>query len=250
MNITEFLDTLKPADATIKNCVYCAYNKLTSKVYVGYTKTSLYRRKVSHYYNAKHKPDNNYFHNSLHLSNKNDIDWYILYQDSNLKNLTDKEVYFIKLFQSNDKNFGYNLTTGGDSPTFSRETRDKISKKAKARNLNGKNNPFYGKTHSKETREHLSRVRTGICNNRGYKHSLEMRKKISDRRHELCKNPKHIEIMQNAQKSKPIHCITNNAVYKSIAEAARQLNILKGGIKDQLHGRRKTYKGLQFEFIS
>ena len=48
--------------------------------------------------------------------------------------------------------------------------------------------------------------------------------------------------------SKPIYCITNDTVYKSACEAARQLNLNKGNIDSCCKGKQKSTKGYQFKY--
>lgn len=70
----------------------------------------------------------------------------------------------------------------------------KISKNAKSKcpkcNTTGENNPFYGKTHSQETKDHLSEIRKGkdLGNWRGRKHKDETKAKISRCRKEEWEN--------------------------------------------------------------
>lgn len=248
MDINKLIKTLKIAERTEKDVVYCAVNKKNLKVYVGYTKSTLYRRIISHNYCARNSIDNNFFHNALLKYGLENFDWYVIFASSKLKELKLRERKFIELLKSNQRQFGYNLSNGGESPTFSQETRNKISRKAKSRELFGTKNPFYGKTHSLATRKHWSKIRKGKCNNLGYKHSKKIKEKLSQIRKRLCKNPDHILTMRLAQKSKPIICLSNSVIYCSINEAARQLNIKRSGIKAQLHGRTKTYMGMTFKF--
>ena len=46
----------------------------------------------------------------------------------------------------------------------------------------------------------------------------------------------------------PVYCITNNTVYKSSREAARQLNLNNSSITKCLKGKRKSTKGYQFKY--
>ena len=65
------------------------------------------------------------------------------------KEAEDLEVELIAKYQSNNPDFGYNLTTGGGSGVFrhSEESKHLMSEHTK-----GELNPMYGKHHSQETR--------------------------------------------------------------------------------------------------
>ena len=52
------------------------------------------------------------------------------------------------------------------------------------------------------------------------------------------------------KKSIPVYCITNNTVYKSSAEAARQLNLDQGTINRCCRGTRKTVHGYRFKYFN
>lgn len=245
---------MKPKSITVdkkeKGLVYYCYNRLTRKIYVGYTLTTLGRRIISHYHASRHNKSNNYFKNCLAKYPKDVFEWGVLYCSHSLEELKEREQYFIYLFKSNNREKGYNLTSGGEQCYFNEEVKLKISKKAKERNLNGENNPFYNKKHTNETKKYLSNVRKGKCNNIGYKHSKETKEYLSKNKLEYYKNKDNVEKNRKAQKSKPIRCLNNGVIYYSTGEAASLLNINKSGIKSQLKKKLKKYKGYEFEYIS
>lgn len=72
----------------------------------------------------------------------------------------EKEIEFIKLYNSTDKKYGYNTTLGGDGCAgriSSEESRRKMSENHS--DVRGENNPMYGKKHSLETRKKISETR-------------------------------------------------------------------------------------------
>ncbi len=243
--ITSLIDT----DLNKKSVVYCALNQTNNKVYIGLTSQTLKRRISMHIWKAK-SPKNNYFHNALNTHGKDSFKWFVLYQSNDINKLKEKETFYINEFKSNDREKGYNLSTGGERPVFNQESCEKISKKAKERNLTGENNPFYGKKHSEETKKHLSKVRKGIRYSPFTKHSEETKKRLSEIRKELCKDPKHILNMALAQKRKPLLCVTNGVEYISMKSAAKELNLSLGGLKFHLNKKiHLPYHGYLFQFI-
>ena len=109
-----------------------------------------------------------------------------------------KEKFYIKAYKSNDKRYGYNLTSGGDGTCniqiteerrikiiesnknriITAETREKIrqfnlgrhasveTKLKMSEQRKGSNNSFYGKHHSNETKRKISTANGGFNNKR------------------------------------------------------------------------------------
>lgn len=243
---------LKQDSNDAKNVVYCAYNRMADKAYIGCTVMSLPRRRSTHVCAAKNprKGEKSHFHKALQLYGAAAFDWFVIWVGQTKKEILVKETEFIKRFGTNDREKGYNLTIGGESPIFTEETKRKISDSIKKRNLIGERNPFYGRTHTLEQKRQWSEMRLGIPNGRkGCRHSRESIENMKKVAKERCKDPKVIENMRKVQKSKRIMCLTNSTVYPSIAEAARSLGVKKGGVKGQLKGRLKTFKGMTFKYM-
>jgi group I intron endonuclease len=221
-------------------------NIINNKIYVGYTQTSLYRRIISHYALSKKNTSSNYFKSALSKYKKSDFIWFILFRSISLNDLKDKEQFFIELFKSNNRLFGYNLSSGGEQCYFNEEVKNKISEKAKNRGLKGEQNPFYGKHHTLEQRNKWSENRKGVVHNPEYKHTEETKKKLSKIKKEICKKQEVINNMSLAQKSKHITCINTGISFRSIGEASRNLKINKSTIQAHLKGKLKSAKGYFF----
>jgi group I intron endonuclease len=235
-----------------KGFVYCAHNILNEKVYIGYTTTTLKNRIKAHYYCSRSQnKSNNYFKNALSKYKKEDFKWYVLYESKELAKLIEQEKYFVQLLESNNRKYGYNLTTGGEIPNFNEEVCKKISNKAKQRNLNGKNNPFFGKHHSEEQRTLWSETRKGKVNNPDFKnHSQETKNILSQKAIDKWKalNDEEKQLFRDKH-SKSIICLNNGMKFKSLIEASITLNINKASISHQLTNRAKTAGGFQFKYL-
>lgn len=102
-------------------------------------------------------------------------------------NIKEKE-YIIKYDSQNPKK-GYNIKDGGSNGRLSEETKQKISQKMKGR-FEKEKNPFWGKTHSEETKKIIGEKNKNRShnisgeNNPMYnkKHTEEARKKIGEKR--------------------------------------------------------------------
>ena len=137
------------ASSGIIGYIYVFNNKVNGKIYVGKT-TELYSlRWNEHKYNAFTAVKKNYFYNALRKYSWNGFDRFVIFQTEELESkedvdriLLEKEKEFIKIFNSNDAQFGYNLTLGGDGIsgyTFSEESKRKMSE-----NRRGENHWNYG----------------------------------------------------------------------------------------------------------
>ena len=131
---------------------------------------------------------------------------------TNEKELDEKEIFYIKLFNSTNRNFGYNICEGGRSfrimigennsnfgKKMSEETKEKLRQKRKLQKMSdnekeklrqrftGANNPNYGKKLSQEQKDKMQegRKRKGIYEGvnhpyYGKKHSTETKAKWSE----------------------------------------------------------------------
>lgn len=72
---------------TVKGIIYCAYNKINNKRYIGQTIQRLSERKSAHY-NKNGCP---YFHHALLKYAVTDWDWFILDECNSLEELNEKK---------------------------------------------------------------------------------------------------------------------------------------------------------------
>lgn len=125
--------------------IYQIKNKANGKVYIGSSK-NLKRRFSQH----KRQLNNNY-HDNRHLQysfnkyGQNNFEFHII-EITNLEEMLEREEFWINHLKSYDSNYGYNRSRTAVSPSLSDEGKKKLSEERK-----GKNNPFYGKTHSEES---------------------------------------------------------------------------------------------------
>lgn len=204
----------------------------------------------------------------------------ILFENLSKKEAGQKEIELITKYKSNNFNFGYNVSTGGEfgfeGVLITEETRKKMSESAKNKlpmseetkkkireALKGEKNYFYGKHHSEESKRKISEARKGknvghfvsektrekiSLANKGHKHTEETKQKISEKNKGKC--PSREGILKSAkQKSKKVLCIENGVVYDSVTSAGRELNIDRAGIFHCLSGKIKQTHGLHFDWV-
>lgn len=203
-----------------------------NKVYIGQT-IQEFKDRLNQYksdsYNKKRK-----FYNSLVCKAIRKHDW------NNVKKeiictvseefVDDAERYFIKLYKSNDRRFGYNLEDGGNKNKHkSKETILKIS---------GENHPMYG-----IKRPDLSERNKNNPPALGYKHSEKTKQLL--REIKLGKT--------NSKKWIPVNVydkISNNFIgtFESIKQASIILNVHRQHISSVCKNKLKSIGGYIFKY--
>jgi group I intron endonuclease len=155
--------------------VYAHINKTTGKVYVGITSKDMMKRWHRHVVESgKNNPKNAcYFHRAIQKYGKDD--WYHIALETieceNIKEAEECEIKWIKIYESNNRLYGYNSTSGGKINEFTPEVRERMSKKTKEsltperlelQSIKMKeyykynSNPFEGKRHTDESKIKMS----------------------------------------------------------------------------------------------
>lgn len=108
--------------------IYKVTNLKNNKVYIGQTINSMEYRKNQHFRDCNRKNYyNNVFHNALKKYDYCDFKWDTICICDNLNQLNLMEELFISVYNSTDRNFGYNLKKGGlNGGKCSDETKRKI----------------------------------------------------------------------------------------------------------------------------
>lgn len=167
--------------------IYKVTNKINGKIYIGKTIHTMKARRDSHISKSfSSKCSKIYFHRAIRKYGVNNFVWKVLETGINNEKILDKkECYYIQLLKANKREYGYNLTSGGDGISgwhhypetlkkisafhkgkiVSKETREKIK--------NSKKNI------SKETRKIMSVSHKGNKNHKGHFHSKKTKQKIS-----------------------------------------------------------------------
>ena len=169
---------------------YCVYKHTSpgGKVYIGIT---CQNPPTKRWQNGIGYKNNKYFQRAIKKYGWNNFEHKILFDNLSFAEAESKEIELIKLYDSTNPKNGYNISTGGkgrEGVPLSQEAKDKISKANKGRSpseeqkqkqrekMSGENNPFYGKTHSKEVREKIKEKQKEVWKDPNY------RKKMSEKR--------------------------------------------------------------------
>ena len=145
------------------------------KKYVGLTTTEPKKRWGLN--GAKYK-SNKHFYRAIQKYDWNNISHQVFEVDT-LKEMYYLEKYLIAYYQTNNPDFGYNKSSGGENGGVgchrSEETKRKMSETNKGRISNRK-----GKHHSEESKKKISESQKGNQYHKGKPHSEETKKKISE----------------------------------------------------------------------
>jgi group I intron endonuclease len=148
----------------MKYFIYIIQNKVNNKLYVGVTK-NIQQRWYTHLSNARYpgSAKHQYIHSAI---NKYGSDNFTILEIDSFENQNDAlqaEQFWIQFFRSWDKNYGYNLTLGGEGSwgrKLSKEHKEKISI-----SLLG-NKRSTGVKHTLETKQKMSTSHTGTKNHK------------------------------------------------------------------------------------
>lgn len=162
---------MKIGNIEVYGIIYKITNKINGKCYIGQTTKGFDKRyvyqgedieKVYKYHLTMKKCDN-YNEHLFRSIEKYGVDSFEVIKVFDVAfsqiELNIKEKFYIKLFKSNERDFGYNINEGGEgnSRPCKEETKIKISKANKGKLL-GEKNPMYGKTHTKEVKKKMSEI--------------------------------------------------------------------------------------------
>jgi group I intron endonuclease len=167
--------------------------------------------------------------------------------------LEGREIYWIKFYNSNNLEIGYNLTIGGNSKygrkigPMSDHTKKKISESV-SKYLSDNGHPFQDKNHSNESKEKIKNKLTGR------KLTDDHRIKAAEGHRGLKYNkPDKVKKIKIDQSIKIKQLSLNNDFIKewsSIMEASKELNIDRSGISRACSGVYKQCGGYKWIYIN
>ena len=124
---------MKPNNEHQKCGIYCIRNIINNKVYIGKSK-NIYQRIQQHIYdlnNNNKKCENDHLRNAWNKYGENFFEYFVLeYLEENEKLVSERELYWMKIYNSLDNKKGYNLRSDSDSRMIvHKDTSEKISKR-------------------------------------------------------------------------------------------------------------------------
>ena len=217
--------------------VYAHINKINFKIYIGMTSRAPEERWGKNGLCYKSTP---LFFSAIQKYGWNNFIHIILYKNLTKEDAEKLEKELIIKYKTQDKEYGYNVLEGGESPRLTKEVREKISKAM----IGNQNN--LGNTCSEETKVKISTAQ------KGRKLTEEHKKKLSEaarNRHVPCSQHKKEKLSQSYPYKKKVFCVENQTVYESIHECARQLNLYATSIAKVCKGKIKTTGNYHFIYF-
>lgn len=112
--------------------IYKATNIVNSKVYIGQTTNTLEYRKRQHFSETKSKKKKNtYFHNAIAKYGADSFVFITIDTATSISQLNLKEEFWIEFYRSNNKEYGYNLDSGGKNCKKSNSTKELLREHTK-----------------------------------------------------------------------------------------------------------------------
>ena len=217
--------------------VYQHKNKINGKVYVGITSQKPEQRWGSQGCNYKSSP---HFYSAIQKYGWDNFEHNILFTELTKEQACLKEQELIKEYNSMNREFGYNSTSGGDIFTMNEETKQKISQ-AMIGNQNNLGHPC-----SEEKKKKVSNAQKGREFTEKHKQKLS---EAAKNRHVPCSEEKK-QILKEKSHKKPVYCEELDKIFESVQECGRQLGIPATNISKLCNGRGKTLKGYHLRYYN
>lgn len=113
----------KRYDDPIIGIIYMAKNKINNKIYIGQTTRAISER-IGEY---KKGLGNQHINNAINKYGWDNLEFTIIDSANTINELNNKEIQYIKQYNSNNKDYGYNIETGGKNSIPNFETKIKMS---------------------------------------------------------------------------------------------------------------------------
>lgn len=216
--------------------VYMHVNKTNDKKYIGVTKQDKpeYRWGINgvNYHESPH------FFAAIQKYGWDNFAHVVLAEGLSKEEACRMEIELIAKYQTQNKDYGYNVLAGGTAPSIPQETRDKIAK-----GLIGNKNGL-GKPCSEEKKQKISEAQKGRKFSEERKQSLRKPKSVTH----PCTPEKRQNIINAKQDKKAVVCIETGVVYESIHDCARQMQLHASTICAVVRGRIQSTGGYHFKY--
>lgn len=253
----------------------------SGKVYIGITSRSV----IDRWQNGSGYSQHKYFYSAIKKYGWENIRHEIVAEDLSKEDACEMEIELIKKYNATNMDFGYNVSTGGESGKSgvhpSPETIEKlraafIGKKKKPESIEKTRQANIGRVVSQETRDKISKAKKGHKYGKmpperveRLKASLKGRKPTMLGKHQTeeakrkignaNRGRKHTEEQlerlrvshlgqRNEHSMKKVYCKETGKIYESVARTCIETNISNVSIINVCKGRKESVKGLHFQY--
>lgn len=230
--------------------IYMHKNKTNGKIYVGLTSQDVEQR----WHGGNHYEHNAYFSSAIEKYGWDGFEHIVLLTGLTHDEAIQKEREYIALYHSNEHDYGYNLTPGGESYQFSDEQRKKISESViKTKNSSQfieKKNSIY----TEEWKENVRQATLKAMNNKVVKEKMRTIYNSEEWRKNNAKTTKqqweNTDLLNKIRKAngKRVYCIELDREFYCISDIVREFNINKAVIRDCCNGKRETDNKLHYHW--
>lgn len=222
--------------------IYCIENIINNKKYIGQSIhiKERWTKHIAELNNGTHH--NDYLQKAWNKYGEENFSFYIL-EECSINLLDEKEICYINKYDSMNRSYGYNLTSGGQlrKNSISKETRDKISHAVKNSYVNSELKEirrlqrleYWANPKNKEKIIGQNNVMHGIH------HTDESKRKMSEHKKGIRSWRRNVT---------PVLCIESNQIYNDATDAGKILNLDSSTILKVCQGKRKTCGGYHWEF--
>lgn len=209
----------------MKGIIY-SYESPIGKYYIGQTKHEK-TRKSAHKKNAE-RDFNTHFYRAIRKYGFDNFKYKVL-EKVDVEKLDEREMYYIEKYNSFKE--GYNSTLGGNG----------------SKGTFGELNPFYNKTHTKETKKLISKLHKG--KKLSEEHKLKIAESTKKALANLSEEKKAKMTAHSGNNKKSVYCISDNKIFLSLAEASEYYNSTRSDIRSCCNKKRITSKGKNFCWV-
>jgi group I intron endonuclease len=229
--------------------IYAIKNKINNKMYIG-KGVSIEGRWASHKTGLrKNSHGNDYLQKAWNKYGEENFDFVVL-EITDRESLSDREISLIFQHKTANRDFGYNISLGGDGGLHSEETKRKISIGNKGKKLSIEHRSKLSRVKSEAEKEKISKTKKEKNKGKisenffwyGRNHSEESKKKISQSKKGTKLSNKQIEAIRAAstgrQHSKEsIELMTKQKLKLSDEQVFEVINLITNKANPQEIGR-------------
>lgn len=228
----------------LKSGIYCIENINNNKKYIGQSVDVQDRWRKHKSELEHHVHHNSYLQNAWNKYGEDVFNFYVL-EYCEIEQLDEKEIYYIDLYKTTNRDCGYNLKSGGQlsGSYYTEEIKEKMSKSIKTSYQNsnlreirkdnalnqwsnpeikakimGSNNGMYGRKHTEESKLKISNAKKG---QRAFNRNIT-----------------------------PVLCMELNKQFDDATTAGKELFLDSSAILKVCRGERKTCGGYHWEFLN